>query len=230
MNKSEHKERNVGTASGVATVFVVDDDQQVRTSIEQLTNSVGLSARSFSSAEQFLMECDASASGCLVTDVRMPGMSGLDLQQALLGKNITLPVIILTGYAEVQMTVQAFKEGAFDFVQKPLHPQLLLETIQRAIEKDAAQRVRRERVDGIGSRLASLSPRETQVMRLLVTGKTTKEISAALNISLTTVDFHRNNVLRKMDVENIVELTRAADFYELSASGERASVNEKQLP
>lgn len=210
------KKQNGGKTKSVGTVFVVDDDVQVRTSIKQLATSVGLAVKLFDSADAFLADCDPSDPGCLVTDVRMPGMSGLELQQALRNMEITLPVIIMTGYAEVPMTVQAFKEGAFDFVQKPFSPQSLLESIQRAIDKDVAQRTRREQLSGIASRIKGLSPRESEVMRMLVDGKTTKKISTSLSVSLTTVDFHRNNILDKMCVDNVVELTRAVAEYELA--------------
>jgi FixJ family two-component response regulator len=195
-------------------VFVVDDDEQVRTSIAQLCRSVGLEVSTFGSADEFLEDCDPTNPGCLITDVRMPGMSGLELQQLLRETAITLPVIVITGYAEVPVAVQALKDGAFDFVQKPYSPQALLETIQRALDKDTRERQQQEQFIAIDLRLASLSPRETEVLGLLVTGKSTKEIAATLEISLTTVDFHRNNILQKTEVDNVVKLTRMVSLYE----------------
>lgn len=213
---STKKKLNGGMPTSAGTVFVVDDDAQVLKSIEQLASSVGLTVKSFASADQFLEVCDPSEPGCLVTDVRMPGTSGLELQQLLHANAISLPVIVMTGYAEVPMAVQAFHEGAFDFVQKPISPQALLDIIQRAIDTDAGQRQRDEDLRETAVRLESLSPREAEVMWLLVDGRSTKEIATALDISLTTVDFHRNNVLGKMCVDNVVELTQVITRYELS--------------
>lgn len=154
--------------------------------------------------------------GCLVTDVRMPGLNGLDLQAQLNKSNFPLPIIVITGYAEVPMAVQALKAGAFDFIQKPFRPQALVEVIQKAIESDAKKGERKRELQEIRERLASLSPRENEVLKLLVGGKTTKRIASRLNISPTTVDFHRNNILGKMCVENLVELTRVVDLCELA--------------
>jgi|CXWL01.1.fsa_nt_gi FixJ family two-component response regulator len=219
MSKQPHKAEHAADTKPAGTLFVVDDDQQVRRSIEQLGRSVGLNVVAFASADEFLRSVSDDVTGCLVTDVRMPGMNGLDLQRRLTESGFHLPVIVITGYAEVPMAVQALKAGAFDFIQKPFRPQSLVEVIQRAIESDAKHREQRRQLREIRERLASLSPRECEVLKLLVGGKTTKCISSQLNISLTTVDFHRNNILRKMCVDNLVELTRAVDFSEL-AEGE----------
>jgi two-component system, LuxR family, response regulator FixJ len=217
--KKKSREPEASTdAQPVATVFVVDDDEQVRRSIEQLGRSVGLNVVAFASADEFLQSVANDGAGCLVTDVRMPSMSGLDLQIRLTELGYSLPVIVITGYAEVPMAVQALKAGAFDFIQKPYRPQSLVEVIQRAIASDAKHREQRQQLREIRERLASLSPREREVLKLLVGGKTTKHISSQLKISLTTVDFHRNNILRKMHVDNLVELTRAVDFSELADS------------
>ncbi len=218
MSKQSHKSESPVDAKPAGTVFVVDDDEQVRRSIEQLGRSVGLKVVAFASADEFLESVTDDATGCLLTDVRMPGMSGLDLQERLAESGFCLPVIVITGYAEVPMAVQALKAGAFDFIQKPYRPQALVEVIQRAIESDAKHREQRQQLREIRERLASLSPRECEVLKLLVGGKTTKRISSELGISLTTVDFHRNNILRKMHVDNLVELTRAVDLSELTDS------------
>lgn len=216
MSKQSHKSKSPADAKPAGTVFVVDDDEQVRRSIEQLGRSVGLNVVAFASADEFLQCVTGDATGCLVTDVRMPGMSGLDLQIRLTESGFRLPVIVITGYAEVPMAVQALKAGAFDFIQKPFRPQALVEVIQRAIESDAKHQEQKQQLREIRGRLESLSPREREVLKLLVDGKTTKRISSELGISLTTVDFHRNNILRKMCVDNLVELTRAIDFSELA--------------
>lgn len=217
--------QNSADAHAKGTVFVVDDDTQVRRSIEQLGKSVGLNVVTFASASEFL-NCDlGDVTGCLVTDVRMPEMNGLEFQTHLMKSDFRLPIIVITGYAEVPMAVQALKAGAFDFIQKPFQPSVLVEVIQRAIELDAKQRNQKEQLSEIRSRLASLSPRESEVLKLLVGGKTTKRIAARLKISPTTVDFHRNNILGKMCVDNLVELTRAIDLSELAGgeSGEAAN-------
>jgi len=184
-----------------------------------------LNVVTFASASEFL-NCDlGDVTGCLVTDVRMPEMNGLEFQTHLMKSDFRLPIIVITGYAEVPMAVQALKAGAFDFIQKPFQPSVLVEVIQRAIELDAKQRNQKEQLSEIRSRLASLSPRESEVLKLLVGGKTTKRIAARLKISPTTVDFHRNNILGKMCVDNLVELTRAIDLSELAGgeSGEAAN-------
>jgi len=216
MNTQSHETEGRADAKPAGTVFVVDDDEQVRRSIEQLGRSVGLNVAAFASADEFLKSVSDDVAGCLVTDVRMPGMNGLDLQRRLAESGFCLPVVVVTGYAEVPMAVQALKAGAFDFIQKPFRPLALVEVIQRAIEADAKHRKQRQQVREIRTRLASLSLRESEVLKLLASGKTTKRISAQLNISLTTVDFHRNNILGKMRVDNLVELTRAVALSELA--------------
>jgi FixJ family two-component response regulator len=218
MNKQPQEAERPANAKPTGTVFVVDDDEQVRRSIDQLGRSIGLNVIAFASADEFLRSVADDDAGCLVTDVRMPGMNGLDLQRQLTESGYCLPVVVITGYAEVPMAVQALKAGAFDFIQKPFRPQALVEVIQRAIESDAKHREQRRQLREIRTRLASLSPRESELLKLLVSGKTTKRISAELNISLTTVDFHRNNILGKMKVDNLVELTRAVDLCELADS------------
>lgn len=204
------------TSAPPQTVFVVDDDEQVRISIEQLVKSVGLQVECFASANEFLERYETSRRGCLVTDVRMPGMSGIELQSELENRGIRLPIVVMTGFAEVPMAVSVIKAGAFDFIQKPFSPQSLLDVIQRAIEKDAKDSGRRAKRDDIAKRMGNLSNREGEVMKLLVRGRTTKEIARELTISQTTVDFHRHNVLDKMKVDNVVELTHTIDVYELS--------------
>ena len=219
MKSQTDEAQNFADAPSKGTVFVVDDDTQVRRSIEQLGKSMGLNVVTFASASEFL-RCDlGDVTGCLVTDVRMPEMNGLEFQSHLMKSGFRLPIIVITGYAEVPIAVQALKAGAFDFIQKPFQPRALVEVIQRAIELDAKQRDQKEQLSEIRSRLANLSPRELEVLRLLVGGTTTKRIAARLKISSTTVDFHRNNILGKMCVDNLVELTRAIDLAEL-AGGE----------
>lgn len=218
MKEPTRQKQGSSDARITGNVFVVDDDPQVRRSIEQIGRSVGLTVLTFASADEFLKSNIANVTGCLVTDVRMPGMNGLELQRQLVESGFPLPIILITGYAEVPMAVQAIKAGAFDFIQKPYRPQALVEVIQRAIALDASHGKQRRLLREIRSRLASLSPRESEVLELLVSGKTTKRIAAALNISPTTVDFHRNNILGKMCVDNLVELTRVVDLHDLIGS------------
>ncbi len=191
------------------TVFVVDDDEQVRRSIEQLGRSVGLHVVAFESADAFLQTDLSDVVGCIVTDVNMPGMTGLELQTELNRGGVHLPLIVITGVAEVKMAVQALKCGAFDFIEKPFPPQTLIEVMQRAIHVHATDRESIIQRAEIASRIAKLSDREMEVLDYLVSGSTTKRIAKRLKISLTTVDYHRNNILEKMNVDNLVELTRA---------------------
>ncbi len=190
-------------------VFVVDDDEQVRRSIVQLGRSVGLHVVAFDSADAFLKTDLSDVVGCIVTDVNMPGMTGLELQAELNEAGVHLPLIVITGVAKVKMAVQALKCGAFDFIEKPFPPQTLVEVIQRAIQVHATDRetiIQRAEITG---RIANLSDREMEVLEHLISGSTTKRIASRLKISLTTVDYHRNNILKKMGFDNLVELTRA---------------------
>lgn len=189
-------------------VFVVDDDEAVCQSLKLLIEDIGLEVRAFSSAPEFLSECDPEHPGCLVLDVRMAGMSGLELQSRLKELEIEIPTIIITGHADVPMAVEALKAGAVDFIEKPFRDQVLLDSIQRAIERDArTRRTRRER-QNVQSRIEQLTPREQEIMDLLVLGKTNKAVAFELGISQKTVDFHRANILDKVGVGSVVELVR----------------------
>jgi len=190
------------------TVFIVDDDEQLRTALRLLLRSVQIRAVTFASAAEFLEVFQPNQSGCIVADVRMPGISGLELQQELHAAGHQIPVIILTGHAEVEMAVEAVKAGAMDFVEKPYSAQKMIELIQRAIVTDASNRQHQAELSDFQTRRHSLSEREQQVLELLVDGKTTKEIALALDIRPPTADFHRRNLLEKMNVENAVQLAR----------------------
>jgi len=192
------------------TVFVVDDDKAVREGIALLVKSVGLKVRCFENAQQFLDACDPSQPGCLVLDVRMPGMSGLELREKLAEHKVTLPVIFLTGHGDVGMGVRAIKNGAVDFIEKPPNDQVLLDSVHKAIELDAAQRRRMAEQKSVAERAAKLTPRERQVMARLVQGKSDKQIAFELGISVRGVAFHRANILEKLEVDSVVELTRVA--------------------
>ncbi len=191
------------------TVFIVDDDEAVQQSLTMLLGTVGLNAQAYRSAEDFLDDYDPAAQpGCLLLDVRMPGMSGMELQARLAEKPTRTQVIIITGHGDVPMAVEAIKAGAVDFIEKPFRDQVLLDSIQRALELDAkARREQAERAD-IEAKIARLTPRERQIADLVVLGKSTKTIAYELGISQKTVDFHRVNILEKMRVDSVVELVR----------------------
>ena len=180
----------------VGTVFVVDDDDAVRRLIQSLVNSVGLPAELYTSAEQFLSACDPQRPGCLVTDVRMPGMSGLDLQQALARRGISLPVIMVTAYADVPLAVQAMKSHAVDVMQKPFRNQELLDRIQQALRADAERRRQDSCRAESAARLSLLSEREREVLDLVVAGLPNKQIAHRLHLSEKTVEAHRGKVMR----------------------------------
>ena len=190
------------------TVFVVDDDPGVGDSISLLLRSVGLPAKIFLSANEFLEAYDPDKPGCLVLDVRMPGMSGLDLQDRLQEMESILPIIFVTAHGDVPMAVNAVKAGAVDFIQKPFRDQELLDKIQEALEVDARIRAERTNLAKIRSRLESLTPRETEVMGLVVAGKPNKNIARALGISQRTVEIHRARVMEKMKVRSLSMLVQ----------------------
>jgi FixJ family two-component response regulator len=189
-------------------VFVVDDDEAVCESLRLLIGDIGLEVRTFTSAKQFLEQYDASHPGCLVLDVRMSGMSGLELQSRLVEMAVRIPTIIITGHADVPMAVEAMKAGAMDFIEKPFRDQVLLDSIQKAVDMDLrSRRQHRERQD-VQSKMELLTQREREVMERLVAGKSNKSIAFDLGISQKTVDFHRANILEKVGVSSVVELVR----------------------
>lgn len=192
------------------TVFVVDDDPDLRAVLSNLIASVGLAVETFSSAQEFLDRYDPSRAGCLVLDVRMPGQSGLDLQRELARRDATLPVIIITGFAEVHLAVRALKGGAIDFIEKPFSNQVLLDRIEEAIRRDRQARQEKERRGRFAERLATLTPREREVMERVVAGKPNKVIATELGLSLKTVEGHRAHVMEKMQVDSLAELVRLA--------------------
>jgi len=188
------------------TVFVVDDDQAVRKSLDMLIRSVGHSVETFSSAQDFLDRFDDQRPGCLVLDVRMPGMSGLELQRYLKQRGAGIPIIIITGHGDVPIAVRAMKDGAVEFLEKPFSKQLLLEHISVAMKQDLKRRERSANRSSIQARLDLLTGREHQVMELVAAGKLSKEVARELGISKKTVDVHRARVMHKMQVESLPEL------------------------
>ncbi len=200
-------------------VFVVDDDEAICESLRLLIGDIGLEVRTFTSARQFLEKYDASHPGCLVLDVRMSGMSGLELQSKLLELGMRIPTIIITGHADVPMAVEAMKAGAMDFIEKPFRDQVLLDSIQKAVDLDLRiRRQQRERQD-VQSRIRLLTQREREVMDRLVAGKSNKSIAFDLGISQKTVDFHRANILEKIGVSSVVELVRLTQIAASSHGG-----------
>lgn len=193
-----------------ATVFVVDDDEAMRNSLRWLVESEGLKVETYDSADAFLEAYYPGRAGCALLDVRMPGMSGLELQDYLRGRQILIPVIIITGHGDVSMAVKAMKGGALDFIEKPFSDELLLGSIRRALSLDADQRQRQEGRAELATRLAHLTPREHEVMDMVTEGKSNKEIAFDLGVSAKTVEAHRAKVMEKMEARSLAELVRMA--------------------
>lgn len=192
------------------TVFVVDDDAAMRKSLRWLVESVGLKVETFSSAADFLEVASPDMVGCVVLDVRMPGMSGLDLQETLREKQVWMPVIIITGHADVPMAVRAMKAGAYDFIEKPFNDQVLLERVQRALEFGEQERQTEQRRQLVDDRISTLTPRERQVMEMVVNGMANKQVAAELGLSEKTIEVHRKHVMDKMQAGNVADLIRMA--------------------
>jgi FixJ family two-component response regulator len=192
------------------TVFIVDDDDAVRRFLSGLIESVELRVEAFASARDFLEAYEPGQPGCLVLDVRMPGMSGLELQTKLADQAIDLPVIILTGHGNVQLAVHAMQAGAIDFVEKPFDNELLLDRIQRAVTENVRAGSERIKRIEITQRMQLLTPREREVLDLVVAGQTNKGVARHLDISEKTVEIHRANVMRKMQVKSLADLVKMA--------------------
>lgn len=194
--------------SAEITVFVVDDDRAVRDSLALLVQSVGLEVETFAGAQDFLDAYRPERRGCLITDIRMPGMSGLDLQERLSADRYHIPVIVLTGFGDVPAAVRALKGGAIDFVEKPFNPQALLDLVHQAIAQDGELRERAARDSDRAERMALLTRREQDVMALVVAGKANKVIAMDLKISERTVELHRGRIMKKMRVRSLAELVQ----------------------
>jgi FixJ family two-component response regulator len=192
-------------------VHVVDDDDSARTAVVRLLSAAGYIARGYASAGEFLMSVSDEAPGCLVLDVRMPGPSGLELQEALLRRHSTLPVIFLTGFGDIPMSVRAMKAGAVDFLTKPVERDALLRAVQSALEHDAGKRRSRERGRVLREKFDALTPRERDVFVRVVSGKLNKQIAADLGTAERTVKAHRAHVMEKLNVASVAELVHVAE-------------------
>ena len=195
--------------SAAPTVFVIDDNPGLRRSLQELLEAAGLPVETYASAAEFLERCDPRRPGCMVLDVRLRGSSGLDLQEELRRRKVTLPIIVVTGYADVPTSVRAFKGGAIDFLQKPFPPKKLLARIREVLEVDRVARAVAEQRAVVADRIAHLTPREREVMDMLALGNSSKEIAATLKISVRTVEGNRRVVLRKMGVPSAAHVARA---------------------
>ena len=190
------------------TVFVVDDDDAVRDSLRMLLKSAGVRTEPFASAHEFLSSYPPSQPGCLLLDVRMPGMSGLEMQHELNLRGAMIPVIFITGHGDIPMAVEAMQHGAFDFLQKPFRDEELLDRVQRALVRDNENRERLRLTDRIRERLPSLSPREREVLDLVTRGKANKMVAGDLGVSQRTIEIHRAHVMQKMEAGSLAELVR----------------------
>jgi FixJ family two-component response regulator len=189
-------------------VFVVDDDAAVRDSLRWLMDSVGLRVEEFASGEAFLAEITPQHPGCVVLDLRMPGLGGLEVHQRLRDRGIDLPVIVISGHGDVPVAVRALKSGVADFIEKPFSDQELLDCVQQALRRDIGNRLQHLKREELTTRYLTLTPRELDVLRLVVDGMTNKAISATLGISLKTVETHRARVMEKMAAGSVSELVR----------------------
>jgi FixJ family two-component response regulator len=197
-------------------VFVVDDDPSMREAVQDLIASVGLEARGFASPREFLEAVRPDAPACLVLDVRLPGSSGLNFQRELVQTGVLIPVIFITGHGDIPMSVRAIKAGAVEFLTKPFHDQELLDAINAGIERNRAQRRDAAVMDDLRQRFAALTPREREIMALVILGRMNKQIAGELGVSEVTVKVHRGQIMRKMRAKSLPELVRMGDVLRLA--------------
>ena len=212
------------------TVFIVDDDPAIRDSLRMLIKRLGLRIQSYACAEAFLEELCPDTPGCLVLDIRMGGMSGIELQEKLIEKSVRTPIIFITGYGDVPTAVRATRQGAVDFIEKPFEQKMLLDRIQQAIEKDASSRQARAQHAEIAERFANLSPREREVMELVIAGKTSREIAIRLCRSEKTIKAHRLHLMKKLRARTSAELVRMYMTVREKSQGTGLPQQGKALP
>lgn len=198
---------------GESLVYVVDDDEGMRESLRFLLQSVRLPVRAFDRADAFLSEFDPNPNSCLVADLRMPGMSGLELHEHLRASGHKIPVVIITGHGDVPTAVRAMKHGAADFLEKPFHDQVFIDCVQRLLERDREARRRRARFLEVGRRLDSLSPRERQVLEKVLEGRINKQIASDLGVGIKAIEAHRARIMDKMGVDSVQELVREVTLH-----------------